>query len=116
MAITRRNALTAASIGLDVGFAGLDYKHYRKNHYGRGGAFATAATYAGVGTASALATHGIRKAYIRIPAGIALSAVSNRLISRRVEKHFSPRGRVRVAARQRGRNHNSAVQVRRRTR
>lgn len=93
-ALTKNQKLrTGASIGIDAGFAALDYKNFRKDGYGKGGAFATAATYAGVGAASAVATKGIRKWYYAIPANIAVAAAGNYVISRRVEKHFNPRNR-----------------------
>lgn len=81
-----------AWLALDAAAAGYDYRRMRKNHYGRGGAFATAATYAGVGSAVAYGTRNMKFTHalaVGVPAGM----VANHFVSGKVEKHFDPKNR-----------------------
>lgn len=86
---------------LDVAIAGYDYRRMRKNHYGRGGAFATAATYAGVGSAITYGTRNMKFTHA-LAVGVPVGMVANHFVSGKVEKHFNPKNR-RHGTKQRGR-------------
>lgn len=67
------------------------YSSLRKNHYGKGASFATAATYAGVGLSSEFLTHNIKNNWVAGGTTLALGIAGNKVISERVEKALAPK-------------------------
>lgn len=106
--VNSRQVATAANVALDAVSLGLDYQKFRKNRYGRGPAFTTAATYAGVGLGSAaVASRATKAMHLKGKTGFAAtlaigagtSFAGNKVISSRVERHFDPKNRKRAKVR-----------------